>query len=168
MPPSGRCGTSRPGSSTSTPGPRAPRRTCHSAAGRRPATATARPATRRSTRTPSGSRSTSTSAAGSSAPRLTTSSDTVEIRPRAASDFEALVELDLASARHHAGLDPEFYRVPERAAVAEFLARRLTDPDREVLVALVDGEVVGTVDVTLVEPPDPGSIVRPVPTADLG
>ena len=51
----------------------APRRTCRSAAGRRPATATARPATSRSTRTPNGSRSTSTSAAGSSGRRSTTS-----------------------------------------------------------------------------------------------
>ena len=50
----------------------APRRTCRSAAGRRPATATARPATPRSTRSPSGSRSTSTSAAGCSGPRSTT------------------------------------------------------------------------------------------------
>ena len=59
--PSGRCATSRPASSTSTRARPAPRSTCRSAAGRRPATATARPATSRSTRTPSGSRSTSTS-----------------------------------------------------------------------------------------------------------
>lgn len=79
-----------------------------------------------------------------------------------------MVELDLASARHHAALDPEFYRVPDRAAVAAFLRLRLGDPGRRVLVARMDGTVVGQVDVTIVEPPDPGSIIRPVPTADLG
>ena len=63
---------------------------------------------------------------------------------------------------------PEFYRVPERASVADFLRRRLADPDREVLVAEADGAVVGMVDVTLAEDPDPGSIVLPVPTADIG
>ena len=65
----------------------APRRTCRSAAGRRPATATARPATRRSTRSPSGSRSTSTSAAASSGPRSTTSrADPTRVGFRAMTD----------------------------------------------------------------------------------
>lgn len=92
----------------------------------------------------------------------------VRVREREADDFEALVDLDLASAEYHASLDPAFYRVPERAAIAEFLQRRLADPDRRVLVAQVDGRVVGMVDVTLLPPPDPGSIVRAVPTVDLG
>ena len=35
-------------------------------------------------------------------------------------------------------------------------------------MAVADGEVVGMVDVTIAVPPDPGSIIRPVPTADLG
>lgn len=90
------------------------------------------------------------------------------IRPAVASDFEALVDLDLSSARHHAALDPDFYHVPPRAAVAAFLERRLADPDREALVAEVDGEVVGMVDVTAQESPDPGSIIRPIPSVDIG
>jgi ribosomal protein S18 acetylase RimI-like enzyme len=90
------------------------------------------------------------------------------IRPAARDDFEALVDLDLASAIHHAALDPDFYRVPERAAVASFLEERLADTDREVLVAVVGGKVVGSVDVTMQDPPHEGSIVRPIPTADLG
>jgi len=90
------------------------------------------------------------------------------VRARRADDFEALVDLDLASARHHASIDPDSYLVPDRQAVAAFLERRLADPDREVLVAEVDGEVVGAVDITLVRPREPGSIVRPIPTADLG
>jgi GNAT superfamily N-acetyltransferase len=92
----------------------------------------------------------------------------VSIRAARPADFDALVELDWSSAVHHAGLDPAFYRLPERAAVAEFLRHRLADPDREVLVAEAAGAVVGMVDVTLAEDADPGSIVRPVPTADIG
>jgi ribosomal protein S18 acetylase RimI-like enzyme len=92
----------------------------------------------------------------------------VTIRAARPADFDALVGLDWSSAVHHAGIDPEFYLVPERALITEFLRRRLSDPDREVLVAEADGAVVGMVDVTLAEDPDPGSIVRPVPTADIG
>ena len=92
----------------------------------------------------------------------------VDVRPRRAEDFDALVELDLDSARHHASIDPDFYLVPDRGAVAAFLERRLADPARVVLVAVVAGHVVGRVDFTILEPPDPGSIVRPIPTVDLG
>ncbi len=90
------------------------------------------------------------------------------MRARRADDLEALVELDLSSARHHASIDPEHYLVPDRDDVRAFLERRLADPDRAVLVAEVDGRVVGAVDITMVGPRDPGSIVRPIPTADLG
>ena len=92
----------------------------------------------------------------------------VTIRAARPTDFDALVELDWSSAVHHASIDPVLYRIPERAALADFLRRRLSDPDREVLVAEADGTVVGMVDVTLDEDPDPGSIIRPVPTADIG
>jgi GNAT superfamily N-acetyltransferase len=90
----------------------------------------------------------------------------VTIRAARPADFDALVELDWSSAVHHARLDRDFYRVPERAVVTEFLRRRLSNPDREVLVAEADGAVVAVVDVTLAE--DPGSIIRPIPTADIG
>ncbi len=90
------------------------------------------------------------------------------MRARRADDFEGLVELDLSSARHHASIDPEYYLVPEPDAVAVFLKRRLADPDRDVLVAEVGGRIVGAVDIAMVGPRDPGSIVRPIPTADLG
>ena len=95
-------------------------------------------------------------------------SPSVTIRRRGRPTSTRLVELDWSSAAHHAHIDPEFYRVPERAAVSAFLRRRLSDPDREVLVAESEGTVVGMVDVTLAEEPDPGSIIRPVPTADIG
>ena len=91
----------------------------------------------------------------------------VTIRPRTAADFDALVDLDLASA-HHAQLDPEFYRVPDRAAVAAFLERRLAELDGEILVAVAGRQVIGMVGVAMQDPPDPGSIIRAVPTVDLG
>lgn len=96
------------------------------------------------------------------------STEGLTIRPALETDFEALVDLDLSSAAHHARLDPAFYRVPERGAVAAFLERRLADPDREVLVAEIGGRVVGMVDLTAQEIPDPGSIIRPIPSADIG
>jgi ribosomal protein S18 acetylase RimI-like enzyme len=95
-------------------------------------------------------------------------SSAVVIRPAIPADRDALVELDLASAAHHAALDPDSYRLPDREAVASFLDRRQADPEREVFVAVVDGAVVGMVDVTMLEPPDEGSIERPIPTADIG
>ena len=90
------------------------------------------------------------------------------IRPAIADDFEDLVELDWSSAAHHVSIDPEFYQLPDREASAAFLRRRLADPNRQVLVAVVDGAVVGMVEVVLVDDPRPGSIIRPVRTADLG
>jgi ribosomal protein S18 acetylase RimI-like enzyme len=92
----------------------------------------------------------------------------ITVRARTDDDFESLVELDLASARHHASLDPAAYVVPDREAVASFLRRRLDDPARIILVAEVDRAVVGTVEIRLVDPPERGSIIRPIPTADLG
>jgi GNAT superfamily N-acetyltransferase len=95
-------------------------------------------------------------------------SPAVVIRPAIPADRDAMVELDLASAAHHVALDPDSYRVPDRDAVASFLDRRHADPDREVYVAVIDDAVVGMVDVTMLEAPDDGSIVRPIPTADIG
>jgi ribosomal protein S18 acetylase RimI-like enzyme len=92
----------------------------------------------------------------------------IVIRPVTDDDFDALVALDWASAVHHAAVDPEAYQLPDREASVAFLRRRLADPAREVLVAVADGAVVGMVDVTIVDEPSPGSIVRPVRTADLG
>jgi ribosomal protein S18 acetylase RimI-like enzyme len=92
----------------------------------------------------------------------------IEIRPATDGDFEALAELDWSSAVHHARIDPEAYQLPDREAAVAFLKERFDDPRREVLVATVEGAVVGMVDVTLVDDPRPGSIHRSIPTADLG
>jgi ribosomal protein S18 acetylase RimI-like enzyme len=95
-------------------------------------------------------------------------SPAVVIRPAIPADRDAMVELDLASAAHHVALDPDSYRVPDLDAVASVLDRRHADPDREVYVAVVDDAVVGMVDVTMLEAPDNGSIVQPIPAADIG
>jgi ribosomal protein S18 acetylase RimI-like enzyme len=97
-----------------------------------------------------------------------TGSSAFVIRQAVPADRDAMVELDLVSAAYHAALDPDSYRVPDRESVASFLDRRHADPDREVFVAVVDDAVVGMVDVTILEPPDQGSIERPIPTADIG
>src|SRR5215216_3428770 len=137
------------------PAPPVPRRTCRSAVGRRPATATARPATPRSTRSPSGSRSMSTSAAACSGPRSTTrrsrpvaspAVDDVAIRPVGDADLEGLVDIYLAGARHHAAIDPDAFRVPDREDVVVRLQRRLDNAgaDHAYLAAIVDGRLVGS------------------------
>jgi diamine N-acetyltransferase len=92
----------------------------------------------------------------------------VTIRAARPTDFEALVDLDVASAEHHRVVDPRRYRVPDRRAIAAFLRRRLDEPSSEVLVAEVDGAVVGRLDFGLVEAPDEGSILAPIPTLDIG
>lgn len=92
----------------------------------------------------------------------------IDIRPATDHDFEALADLDLSSAAHHAQADPEAYQLPDRDECADFLRQRLADPNREVYVAVIGGQVVGMVDVTIVDGPRPGSIHRPIRTADLG
>jgi ribosomal protein S18 acetylase RimI-like enzyme len=93
----------------------------------------------------------------------------VEIRPATDADFEAMIDLDQASAEHHAAIDPVAWEVPDRAGSAEFLRRRhAEDPSRETLVATVDGRVVGMVEIAIVRPGVAGGAMRRVPSADLG
>jgi aminoglycoside 6'-N-acetyltransferase len=93
----------------------------------------------------------------------------VQVRPAAPGDFEAMVDLELASAEHHAALDPDGWRVPARADVAAFARERLaSDPERAALVATVDREVVGMVEIAMLTPGHPGGAIAQVPSADLG
>jgi len=81
------------------------------------------------------------------------------IRPACSEDAEAITRTLLASAEHHARLDPERYFVPE----AEILLTRYGDrlrssdvtPARIMLVAEHDGEVVGFIEATLDVSQDP-------------
>jgi GNAT superfamily N-acetyltransferase len=94
----------------------------------------------------------------------------VRIRLATIDDVEALTEIYLSSARHHAALDPSFYHVPEREAVTQHLREELSadDPERTArLVAEVEGAVVGSADVEL-RSPGPASMLRPHRAANVG
>ncbi len=92
-----------------------------------------------------------------------------KIRPATLADFEAMVELDQASAVHHAAIDPEAWEVPDRAGSADFLRRRQAeDPSRETLLAVVDGQVVGMVEIAVVLTGVAGGAMRRIRSADLG
>jgi aminoglycoside 6'-N-acetyltransferase len=92
------------------------------------------------------------------------------IRPATAADAEAMVKLELASAIHHAALDPERWRVPPREAIAEYRQRRrAADPDGDALVAEADGVVIGMVEMLLRGfVGEPGGARLPLPSVDVG
>jgi len=91
------------------------------------------------------------------------------VRAASPGDLEALVQLRLENGRVHALLDPSVYRVPNAEQVREHFAARLAekDPRSAVLVACVDGAVLGSAEVAL-DPPPPGhQILRPLLTAHV-
>jgi ribosomal protein S18 acetylase RimI-like enzyme len=94
----------------------------------------------------------------------------VTIRPAVPDDLDALVEVYLDVAAHHAALDPIVYRVPDAAAAATRLARRVADrsDEAEYVVAVVDGQVVGSASIQVEPMPSAGSMIRPVRYAELG
>lgn len=101
---------------------------------------------------------------------MSASADAVRIRLATIDDVEALTEIYLSSARHHATLDPSFYHVPEREAVTQGLRGELSadDPERTArLVAEINGAVVGSADVKL-RSPGPASMVRPRRATNVG
>lgn len=84
------------------------------------------------------------------------------IRPATIADGEALADIYRSSAHHHAAIDPELYRVPERGAVvAELLEALRAEEDSSVirLVAVVAGAVVASARVEL-RSPTAGSMLR--------
>ena len=97
--------------------------------------------------------------------------ESVSIRVASPGDVEALADVYLSSARHHAGLDPGYYRVPDREAVLRHLREPLpaegTEQRAVRLVAEVDGVVLGSADVTL-QSPNAGSMLRPALAASVG
>jgi RimJ/RimL family protein N-acetyltransferase len=94
----------------------------------------------------------------------------LEIRSAALEDLEALLDIYLSSAEHHVALDPDYYRVPDRAASAQRLRGIIEDDGQEsgYLAAAVDGRIVGSVSIALLPPPSDGSMLAPVPTAEVG
>jgi ribosomal protein S18 acetylase RimI-like enzyme len=94
----------------------------------------------------------------------------LDIRPAAVDDLDALLDIYLSSAAHHVALDPDHYRVPDRAASAERLLRIIEDNGQMsgYLAAVVDGRVVGSVSIALLPAPSDGSMEAAVPTAEVG
>lgn len=77
-------------------------------------------------------------------------SATVEIRPATPDDVGALADIYQASAEHHMRLDPSLYSTPDYLALKERYRKRLPLPDNEeILVAEVNGEVVGWIELVL-------------------
>lgn len=94
----------------------------------------------------------------------------LEIRPAALDDLDDLLEIYLSSAMDHVGLDPEHYRVPDRAEAADRLREIVEDDGRTsgYLAAVVDGRVVGSTSIALLPAPTAGSMLAPVATAEIG
>jgi GNAT superfamily N-acetyltransferase len=94
----------------------------------------------------------------------------VEIRPVTLGDLEALIDIYLDTAVHHARIDPEVFHVPDRDVVATRLRRRIEGRGEtaEYVGAFVAGEMAGSASVDVEDPPSTGNMMRAVPTAEFG
>ena len=101
---------------------------------------------------------------------MSASPEAIQIRPATINDSEALAEVYLSSARHHASLDPEYYHVPDPEAVIRHVRKTLAadSPERTArLVAEAEGVILGSAEVTL-QSPNPASMIRPTVAASIG
>jgi ribosomal protein S18 acetylase RimI-like enzyme len=74
----------------------------------------------------------------------------VEVREASTEDVGALADIYQASADHHVRLDPSLYTTPDYLDLKERYARRFPlAEDEHILVAEVDGEVVGWIEMQL-------------------
>ncbi|UQU61454.1 GNAT family N-acetyltransferase [Couchioplanes caeruleus] len=91
------------------------------------------------------------------------------VRPATLTDVGSLVRLRIANAVAHLALDPATYRIPEEEAVRRHFAAVLTEGSEghAVLVAEVDGRVVGMVEVVRSSGPPDHQILRPEPSAQI-
>ena len=90
------------------------------------------------------------------------------IRPARVEDGEELARLFLESARHHLGLDPDLYQVPDRDDVIKEHQQWVGRADRAILVAEVDRRPAGFVSIRMLDPSARPSMIRPRRRADLG
>jgi len=95
-------------------------------------------------------------------------SDRIRIERATTKDIEGIAQTYVDSARHHRNLDPELYQVPTIEDVVRDLARDWDGPDQATLVALVEGTVVGSVDVRLARPRTEAGMVKPRIVANAG
>jgi ribosomal protein S18 acetylase RimI-like enzyme len=94
----------------------------------------------------------------------------VTIRPVTIDDLEVLIDIYLDTAIHHAAIDPEVFHVPARNDVAVRLRRRIAGRGEtgEYVAAMLDGRMVGSASIDIDELPHPGSMTRPVRSAEFG
>jgi GNAT superfamily N-acetyltransferase len=87
----------------------------------------------------------------------------VTVREATVDDAEGAAAVYVASAEHHHDLDPSFYRVPTMDAVVVRYRERLPESgdDSVLLVAEVDGQIVGTCLVRLLPHPSEASMLHP-------
>jgi len=89
---------------------------------------------------------------------------TVSIRVARTDDVPALVQLRMANAERHAGLDPVGHRIPEADPVRRYFEELLSGPatDIVVLVAEAAGTVAGMAELVVrTEPPPDHQILVP-------
>jgi ribosomal protein S18 acetylase RimI-like enzyme len=81
----------------------------------------------------------------------------VSIRTARPDDVPALVQLRMANAERHAGLDPAGHRIPEPAPVRRYFEDLLSAPpgDIVVLVAEAEGTVAGMTELVIRSAPPP-------------
>jgi GNAT superfamily N-acetyltransferase len=94
----------------------------------------------------------------------------ISIRTARADDVPALVQLRLANAERHVGLDPSGHRLPEASAVRRYFEELLSgssDVDVLVLVAEVSGTVAGMTEIVMVSAPPDHQILVPRRTAQV-
>jgi len=81
---------------------------------------------------------------------MSTTGTRVAIRPARPGDAESLAVIYRASSEHHFRLDPSLYTPPAVDELVERYKARLPLPkDQEILVAEVEGEVVGWLEIVL-------------------
>lgn len=92
------------------------------------------------------------------------------IRPVTIDDLDVLIDIYLDTARHHAAIDPEWFHVPARADIAVRLRRRIEGRGTtgEYVAAMLEGRMVGSASMDAAAPPSPGSMLRPLRTAEFG
>jgi GNAT superfamily N-acetyltransferase len=95
-------------------------------------------------------------------------SSRLKIRPAGPGDAAALARVYGASAEHHFRLDPSLYSPPTHEALVRRYQNRLpVDPDAEILVADLEGEVVGWLEIQLRRPDGQPRMNRDATTAEI-
>jgi GNAT superfamily N-acetyltransferase len=92
----------------------------------------------------------------------------MKIRPAEDRDAAGLAGVYLDSARHHTAIDPSVHQVPEAGEAVERIRAKLRDEAATMFVAEHAGVVIGLLQIELVPPPAPGTILRPIPSAHVG